>query len=267
MTNYLHKSIIGIYILILIGTTVLLGYYGRNYYNLPIESRYYTASGEVNQLNILLRPSGLIGHGLGIIGSTLIVVGLFGYMARKRVKAFARWGILKDWLELHIFVCTLGTILVLFHTSFKFGGIISVGFWCLMIVWVSGVIGRYLYLQIPRSIEGHELSLAEINALKTKLEDKISSEFNLSILEVQNIKLHNVRTLLRSKGISLKYVHQVKLLILKERRISRQLKGLDRMQRLFRYWHVAHLPFALVMIIIMTIHIAVSLFWGYKWIF
>jgi hypothetical protein len=39
------------------------------------------------------------------------------------------------------------------------------------------------------------------------------------------------------------------------------------MQNLFRYWHVAHLPFAFVMLIIMIIHVGVTLTFGYHWIF
>ncbi|MEZ4892884.1 MAG: hypothetical protein R2778_07680 [Saprospiraceae bacterium] len=39
------------------------------------------------------------------------------------------------------------------------------------------------------------------------------------------------------------------------------------MQKLFKYWHVAHLPFALVMlVIIMVIHVGVTLALGYRWI-
>ncbi|MBK7174902.1 MAG: hypothetical protein IPH84_17120 [Bacteroidales bacterium] len=33
------------------------------------------------------------------------------------------------------------------------------------------------------------------------------------------------------------------------------------MQNLFKYWHVAHLPFALVMLVIMVIHVESLLFW------
>jgi hypothetical protein len=39
------------------------------------------------------------------------------------------------------------------------------------------------------------------------------------------------------------------------------------MQKLFKYWHVAHLPFALVMLVIMVVHVAVSIVFGYTWIF
>jgi len=39
------------------------------------------------------------------------------------------------------------------------------------------------------------------------------------------------------------------------------------MQQLFKYWHVAHLPFAIIMLIILIIHVGVTLTFGYKWIF
>jgi hypothetical protein len=39
------------------------------------------------------------------------------------------------------------------------------------------------------------------------------------------------------------------------------------MQDYLRYWHVAHLPFALVMLFIMIIHVVVAVLFGYKWIF
>jgi len=39
------------------------------------------------------------------------------------------------------------------------------------------------------------------------------------------------------------------------------------MKQLFKYWHVAHMPFALIMLVIVIIHIAVTLSFGYKWIF
>ncbi len=48
---------------------------------------------------------------------------------------------------------------------------------------------------------------------------------------------------------------------------NRRIERLDIMQNLFRYWHVAHLPFALVMLIIMVIHVGVTLLFGYRWIF
>ncbi len=127
----------------------------------------------------MLKPSGILGHGIGIIGSLFIIIGVFSYMARKRYRFLSRLGLLKHWLEFHIFLCTLGPILVLFHTAFKFGGIVAVSFWSMVAVFLSGVIGRFIYLQIPRSIEGRELSLNEVKEMKSNVAGIVRNSYNL----------------------------------------------------------------------------------------
>ena len=109
----------------------------------PLEERFYHPDHEN------FKPSGLFGHGLGIVGTLLILIGVFIYIARKRYQFLSRYGRVKYWLEFHIFLCTLGPIMVLFHTAFKFGGIVSISFWSMVAVVISGVIGRYIYIQIP----------------------------------------------------------------------------------------------------------------------
>jgi len=39
------------------------------------------------------------------------------------------------------------------------------------------------------------------------------------------------------------------------------------MTRVFHLWHVVHRPFAYVMVVIMFVHIAVTVAFGYRWIF
>jgi len=261
MTKFLHRLSIFMYFASVIVAFAVLAYFGNSYYKLPIEERPFHEYYEV------LKPSGLIGHGLGIVGTLLIVIGLFGYMARKRMKIFARVGVLKYWLELHIFLCTLGTIFVLFHTTFKFGGIISVGFWSLVIVWVSGVIGRFLYLEIPRTIEGRELTLNEIQDVKSALDHELFEKYGINFSEIKTSRFSQIRLKLISNHISKKDFQKVYKLIRKEKKLARRIKRLELIRNLFKYWHLAHLPFALIMLIIMAIHVAVALFFGYKWIF
>ena len=49
--------------------------------------------------------------------------------------------------------------------------------------------------------------------------------------------------------------------------LNRRIAWLSTMQNLLRYWHVAHLPFALIMMVIMIIHIVVAALFGYTWVF
>ncbi|MDD5184538.1 MAG: hypothetical protein PHS84_04685 [Paludibacter sp.] len=255
MTRFVHRLSLTLYFLIIILAIVVLTYAGYSYYHLPIEHRY-----DDPVIYHIFNPGGTVGHNLGIYGTILIVVGLFGYMARKRMKIFSGIGLLKYWLEFHIFLCTLGSVLVLFHTSFKFGGIVSIGFWSLVIVWVSGVIGRFIYLQIPRSIEGRELSLQEINDIKDELNLVLLNKYQIDFSTIKSSKFSKIKLELISRNISGKDFKKVRKLIRDERKISKRIERLAMMQNLFKYWHVAHLPFALIMLIIMVIHVVVVLY-------
>ncbi len=255
MTRFIHRTSIVFYsLIVLITFTVLFGY-GYSYYQLPLEHRY-----DNQVLYNLLNPNGSIGHWLGIIGTVLILIGQFIYMARKRIKLFMEIGILKYWLEFHIFLCTWGTVMVLFHTTFKFGGIVSIGWWSLVIVWISGVIGRFIYLQIPRSMEGRELSLKEVQEQKESIEKELKTKYGVSFLEFNSHKVSENKLL--ADRLSRNEYHKARQLIKTESRIVKRMERLDYWHNLLKYWHYAHLPFALIMIIIMLIHVIVVLYFA-----
>src|ERR1035437_7656229 len=98
MTRFIHRLSLSFYFIVVLLTIGLLTYIGFSYYRLPIEDRFF------HPLYEQLKPSGIIGHGLGIFGSLIMLFGLFSYMARKRLKVFSRLGVLKYWLEFHIFL-------------------------------------------------------------------------------------------------------------------------------------------------------------------
>ncbi|KAA3625450.1 MAG: hypothetical protein DWQ02_21805 [Bacteroidetes bacterium] len=271
---------------IVILTTMYLIYAGMEYYNTPFEERFY------HPRHDWFKPSGAFGHGLGIIGTLMILVGVVLYIARKRYNFLSRLIRLKYLLEFHIFLCTLGPILVLFHTAFKFGGIVSIAFWSMVAVVLSGVIGRFIYIQIPRTIEGRALSLNELKNMKTDFTNSFNEKFNIDLKtrllivnttrEVSDDKSNvsiiqnyfNGRKTLKLINKELKAIQLPKndrLSILKmvknDISLSGRIARLQSMQRLFKYWHVAHLPFALIMLIIVIIHIGITLAFGYKWIF
>jgi hypothetical protein len=273
MKPFWHRTYIGTMVLLLVVVTVYLVYGGYSYYNTSLEERFYHPNHD------LLKPNGLLGHGIGILGSLSMVVGVSIYMLRKRMRSLSRMGKLRHWLEFHIFLCTLGPVLVLFHTSFKIGGIVAVSFWSMVAVVLSGVIGRFIYIQIPRTIEGRELSLTEINHLKSDIRELLSIHFSLdkesldTLVEsnrenrITRSDLPRIRKFLKEKHIQRSQRSQILKLVKNEISLNRRIDRLQNMQKLFKYWHVAHLPFALVMLVIMVIHVAVSIVFGYTWIF
>jgi hypothetical protein len=258
---------------IIVITTAYLSYIGYTYYKTPLEERFYLPEHK------WFKPSGIYGHGLGIIGTLLILIGVSLYIARKRYNFLSKVIRLKYLLEFHIFLCTLGPIMVLFHTAFKFGGIVSIAFWSMVAVVLSGVVGRFIYIQIPRTLEGRELTLNEVKGLKTDLATTINEEFEVDdqlkqvILSISNSEKpsYNEVRKLKKELIKKKFPKEDRNYILKlvkdDMSLTGKINRLLLMQKLFKYWHVAHLPFALIMLIIVIIHVAITLAFGYKWIF
>ena len=284
MNKVTHLFYIATMVSIVLATIVVLIYFGQDYYNTELEERFY------NEMHSQLKPSGPIGHGLGIIGSLFMFFGVGSYMIRKRWRKISKLGHLKHWLEFHIFLCTLGPILVLFHTAFKFGGLVSVSFWSMVAVFLSGIIGRFIYIQIPRTIEGRELSLNEIRSNKLDIievlkkdcnipEDIVSEISKLSVLELEHSKglslnplksfkvTGRLKKLLKGINLTRKQRNQIIKLVKNEINLNRRIERLTLMQNLFKYWHVAHLPFAIIMLVILLVHVGVTLAFGYKWIF
>lgn len=283
MSKTLHSLYIASMVIVTMGITAYIAYTGYEYYSTPLEERYYLSTHD------WFKPSGLFGHGLGIVGTFLILFGVVIYIMRKRYNFLGKFIRLKYLLEFHIFLCTLGPIMILFHTAFKFGGIVSVAFWSMVAVVLSGVVGRFIYIQIPRTIEGRELSLKEVQAVKEGLSEKLQQQEHLndemkdllsSFSERQKEKkpsfqsffdkrktIKAFKKMLRSQGARGKERKHILDMMKEEMNLAGRIERLNKMQGLFKYWHVAHLPFALIMLIIVVLHVGVTLAFGYTWIF
>jgi len=291
MTKNLHRLFVGSFFLIGIIVVILLSVNGYNYYTSSEEERFFQEN------HTMLKPSGTLGHGLGILGTVMMIFGVSLYMIRKRVRRFFNIGYLKYWLEFHIFLCTVGPLLVLYHTSFKFGGIVAVSFWSMTAVVFSGVIGRFIYIQIPRTIQGNELDIKQLNEMSNDISNRLSyelikgEEIALRIDQLTNIdykrditfgqsilysvkdffnvrsNLNKLKQEMHNSSISKIKVKEIIKLAKSKMILSRRITLLRTMQRLFKYWHIVHLPFAITMFVIMIIHVAVTIIFGYKWIF
>lgn len=98
----------------------------------------------------------LFGHGLGIFGFVLMLLTETLYSIRKRMRS-SSWGRMSDWLQFHIFTGLVGPYMVLLHTSWKFNGLAGVTTLFTVVIVFSGLIGRYVYTRIPRTMDGIEI--------------------------------------------------------------------------------------------------------------
>lgn len=147
-------------------TVVSIAVYGAGYYLLPLEERPYSDKYE------LLKPGGTIGLKLGILGTVLFFI-IFLYAFRRLIPWLGRIGTARHWMDFHVIAGITAPIIIAFHASFKFQGIAGVAFWIMLAVALSGVIGRYLYAQIPRSLSAAELTLSELHAGEKELSDAL----------------------------------------------------------------------------------------------
>ena len=131
--------------------------YGFDYYILSWKDRPFSPK------HMLLRPSGPVGVNLGVFGVLMFFL-IYLYPLRKRWGWLGRQGNPRHWLDFHVVLGAAAPLVIALHSSFKFGGIAGMAFWIMTAVTASGFIGRYLYSQIPRSLNAAELTLKEIPA-------------------------------------------------------------------------------------------------------
>ncbi len=286
----LSHSMFAIYLgLIAVTAVAALSIKGWNYYSTPLESRPFHTEYQT------MRPSGTYSQGLGIVGSAMIVIGVIMYSTRKRVRALWNLGSLSRWLEIHIILCLIGPILVVYHTTFKAGGIAAISLWSMISVAASGIIGRFLYVQIPHNIRGKELRGEELqeelrtmrDALSTTpigmqavglideaftavrtptgLFDTVSAIFMLRRL--QRRTTGQVADLLRKSSLGEMLLRDIRARAAERTALLRKTIVLGQVERLFFYWHAVHLPFTIIMFITLAAHVTVAYLLGYRWIF
>lgn len=163
-------------------TVAAIAIFGANYYLLPLEDRPYSDKYE------LLKPGGTIGLKLGILGTILFFI-IFLYVFRRLIPWLGRIGTARQWMDFHVIAGITAPIIIAFHASFKFQGIAGVAFWIMLAVALSGVIGRYLYAQIPRSLSAAELTLSELRINEKELSDALLSQ-SIYAAERVNRALH-----------------------------------------------------------------------------
>lgn len=276
----------------LAATLVVVSLAGLPYYLSPAAVRLRDPA------HAWLRPSGYIGQSAGILGLGIFLF-LWLYPARKRFRWLAWTGAVGRWLDIHVAAALLLPLLVGIHAGWRFDGLIGLGFGAILIVWVSGVVGRYLYVRIPRSRSGVEMgreqAMAERRALLTdlaaatgldpaELERRLHSSGRpgqsrgtletISMLIRADLDrwraLRRFRTTLRrgtgGGRIDDRAVESVLRLARREAALAGQIRLLDATHRVFRLWHLAHRPVALTALIAVLVHVAVVTALGMTWL-
>jgi hypothetical protein len=157
-----------LYVLAIV-TNLAIFFYGFDYYKLSAIERPFSPK------HHMLRPSGPIGLYLGFMGVALFV-GIFLYPLRKHWPWLGQIGSTRHWLDIHVLMGLTAPFIIAFHSTLKFKGIAGMAFWIMFAVSASGVVGRYLYAQIPRKVTTVELSMKELQELQESLSLQLSAQ-------------------------------------------------------------------------------------------
>jgi len=284
-----HKVFVIFLLMVGITAFVGVGIRGVEYYLTPLNERAFRPD------YAEMKPSGLYSHGLGIIGAAMIIIGVTTYSSRKRIRRLWNLGKLSSWLEFHIFLCLVGPVLIVYHTTFKAGGIAAICLWSMLSVAASGIVGRFLYVLIPRNLKGNELSAGQINQEFDRLGAALrESEIGLQLIKVVDTSFaavrrpstfgetvttffHLMRIRGRAKRAARKLIAGSHLPHAVGRRLQKSAASraslilrsviLLQVEKLFYYWHAIHLPFTIMMFVTLAVHVGVALWLGYRWIF
>jgi len=282
----------GVPLMVLLGALLAVNLAGYRYYILSVGERVRSP------LHAWLKPSGIIGQPAGILALAIFIF-LWLYPLRKKYKSLAWTGSLGRWMDIHILAALGLPLLLAIHAAWRFDGVIGLGFLSMMVVVASGIVGRYLYVRIPRSKSGVELTREEVSARRRALMQQIADTMDVDVESVERTLRIDAGTE-RAGGIGHTFaalltndfkrwraarelrrrwkssvpvsragdraaLKQAVALAKREMSLEQQARMLDATHKVFRFWHVAHRPFAVTALIAVVVHVAVVIYVGATW--
>ncbi|HEX5372736.1 MAG TPA: hypothetical protein VFW84_08370 [Aquabacterium sp.] len=224
-----------------------------------------------------------VGYWLGVAGGVSMLL-LFTYPLRKRWRVTYGWGATRYWFIVHMVLGVMGPWLILLHSTFQIGSTnAAVALYSMIVVALSGVAGRFLYVRLHAGLRGEKASLAGMRAAMSQAHQEADAHLQ-GMPEVLDA-LHAFETAALSSDQAGKggWWWRLAVLPVQRRRVVRQCRQslkqglahhkslgeqIDRyalavqraaqfqtFERLFSMWHVAHVPFVWIMVLCAIFHV------------
>jgi hypothetical protein len=200
------------------------------------------------------RASGLVGHGLGIIGFALMLLTETAYSFRKRAMRKPR-GSMRTWLRLHIFTGIVGSYLVVLHSAWSFNGLAGAVTAMTVIVVASGFIGRYIYTAVPRTADGVVVEARDIQAMLDAARREATMVTALGGVVAGPAGTAVADTILPGG-------HDRAVASKRLRELERQLRALRWARHALATWHAVHIPIGMVLFALAFLHVGAALYYA-----
>jgi hypothetical protein len=260
----------------------LLSLYGRAFYALDLDARADHPDRE------LLNPGAPIGHGYGVVGTALILTNLL-YVVRRRL-ASARLGSMRAWLNLHATTGLFGTLLVAFHSAFQLRSpIATTTMIALSVVVFTGIIGRFIFAfnLVPDGdrLQQHFTAFDSLgHGMGRELRERLAQVppprpgaryWLLRAIFALPGAIRRGRQRARivqqvaaeHEGAHLAEVYPLRWRIAESVEIAGREAWAPIVGSIMRSWRGLHRFAAILMILLVSVHIAVAWVFGYRWIF
>lgn len=236
------------------------------------------------------------GYWIGVAGGVCMLM-LFTYPMRKHLRFMQRFGAGKYWFVAHMMLGVAGPMLIMLHSTFRIGSInAGVALYSMLVVAISGVIGRFLYVRLHRDLHGEKLNLNELRKAHAR-HDAPSTQLGFVPLVAQRLANFE-REVLTESGQRPALIHSLVVVPLRRMQVDRvcreelkfkvlalgqtkgwepaktasllrktrrlvheELMSLQRIaqfsawEKLFSWWHVAHVPFVYLMVLSAVAHV------------
>lgn len=233
-------------------------------------------------------PEEGLGYWLGLVGGVMMLMAM-AYGLFKHISALRTLGWMKRWLNLHIVFGIVGPLLVLVHSTFRLGSLNgAVALISMLLVFLSGVMGRFLYSKIHYGLGGSKAQLADVQSSLVTAGKRIKSrrldEFTTSVMSQPNSLLGAALDLLvfgwrsrwlafqlrRDMGRHLKSMAKreswnARELYRQRRIFRRQLRAyiftlrkvalFSVYERFFSFWRHAHVPLLYLLLFSGVVHV------------
>jgi hypothetical protein len=221
----------------------------------------------------------------GYVGTALMVLSM-AYLLQRRFGWFKRTASNQFWLDVHIMTGIVGPMFIVLHSALRLTTWVSIPFWSMTAVVVSGLIGRYLYTFVPAISSKHDLALLEQRRAITELakDHPAAGDLAYQIMDEElerserawdvglimlllwvaydDLRRRFVRRGYRSRlrtlaprKIARKIAARVDRVVFYERRKELAPRG----KALLKSWKKVHIPFSVVLLVTMVIHIGIAL--------
>lgn len=223
---------------------------------------------------------------LGIVGGVMMLI-LFMYPIRKHFPQATFLGPLRGWFRVHMFCGIAGPLFVLFHATFKSGSVnATVALGSMLLVAASGLFGRFIYARIHTGLYGQKTTLRELQSTYSQqaavLESirarvpLIGSQVDVCLAYagdksgsafVQGLRVFTLgyvawqtesrcRNILLSQFGADREINEAVLSSIRHfLRAVVKLQQFTLFERIFRLWHVAHVPFVVLLVFSSVVHI------------